>query len=109
MAWWKIWNNRQLRAVEALLKIAIHNQEIIMSILNDLKLAVDDVAADAMEAHDEVLVAIEHIMRDVDIESNPDLKQALESLHASHTSFVDSIKTLKDKVDEVTASGGPTE
>lgn len=80
-----------------------------MGILDELKTAVDDIAADAMEAHDEVLVAIEHIMRETDLEANPELKAAVESLHTSHASFVDSLKTLKDKVDEVTASGGPTE
>lgn len=106
---WRFWRNRQLTTVEALLRTAIGNQEKIMGILSELKLAVDDIAADAMEAHDEVLVAIEHIMKDVDMEANPDLRAAVDSLQASHASFVDSLKTLKDKVDEVTASGGPTE
>lgn len=78
-----------------------------MGILNDLKTAVADIAADAMEAHDEVLVAIDHIMKDVDLENHPDLVAAVESLRDSHASFSASIKTLKDKVDEVMASGGP--
>ncbi len=79
-----------------------------MAILNDLKVAVDDIAADATEVHDEILVAIEHIMKSVDLESNPELKAAVESMRDSHASFADSLKTLKDKVDEVMSSGGPT-
>lgn len=108
--WRRLWKKSgQLSTIEALLKTSIINQEKTMAILNELKIAVDDIAADAMEAHDEVLVAIEHIMQDVDLEANPDLKAAIESLRDSHASFTDSLKTLKDKVDEVTASGGPTE
>lgn len=109
MTWWKLWKNRQLSSIEALLKRAIKNQEGLMAILDDLRTAVADIAADAMEAHDEVLVAIEHIMREVDLEGNPVLKEAVESLRDSHASFSNSIKMLKDKVDEVMASGGPAD
>lgn len=102
----RLFGNKQLLAVEALLKKAISNQEKLMAILSDLKVAVADIASDAMTAHDEVLAALDHILKEVDIEANPDLKAALDSLHASHEVFVDSLKTLKDKVDSVSASGG---
>lgn len=109
MTLWRLWKDRQLQKVERLLKIAISNQEKMMAILDELKHAVADIAADAMAAHEQVMVAIEHIIKEVDLESNPELHEAVDDLHDAHESFVETIKTLKDRVDEVMASGGPTE
>ena len=95
-----------LKNIEALLKKAVANQEKHMTALNDLKTAVADIAADAANAHDEVTVALDHILKDVNLDDNPDLKAAVESLHGSHDSLTESLKELKDKVDAVLASGG---
>lgn len=108
MTWWRrVFGDKELVTVECLLRKAIINQEKLMAILDDLKAAVADIATDAVVAHDEVLAAVGHIAKAVDLEANPDLKAALDSLKASHATFVDSLKTLKDKVDAVSASGGP--
>lgn len=78
-----------------------------MSVLDDLKASVALITADATRSHDEVVAALDHIMKEVPLDSNPDLKAAVDSLKASHSVFTDSLKTLQDKIDTVTASGGP--
>ena len=105
MTWW--WRNKHLTQIESLLREAIKNQGDILMILDDLKNAVNEIAADAALAHDEVVLAVEHIAKVVDLEANPELKAALDSLKASHVTFSESLTALKDKVDSVVASGGP--
>ena len=75
-----------------------------MSAMDELKAAVAEVAADALAANDEVMVAIDHIAVAVDLD--PDIMPLVESLKQSHAAFTDTIGKLKDKVDSVLVSGG---
>jgi uncharacterized protein YpuA (DUF1002 family) len=106
--WRRLFGNRQLSTIEELMKKAISNQERLMHIMDEVKAAVADVAADALKMHDEIMVAIDHIIKEVDLDSNPDLKDAVVSLRDTHATLTDSLTKLKDKVDEVLASGGST-
>lgn len=108
MTWWIFGKSRQLTTIESLLRKAIHNQEGIAKMLEDLKAAVSDIAADAVAMGDEVRVALDHIVKVVDPGENPEVIAAVESLRDSHVKFVDTFKELKDKVDSVLASGGPS-
>lgn len=105
MAWWG--RSTQLATIEKLIRQVVKNQGETIMILEDVKKAADDLHADAISMHDEVMVAIDHITKSVSLDDNPDLKAHLESLKASHAAFVDNLKALKDKVDSVVASGGP--
>lgn len=107
MDWWIFGKSRQLRTIESLLKKAVHNQEGIAKMLEDLKDAVSAIAADAMSMGEEVKVALDHIVKVVNPEDNPEIANAVASLRDSHEKFTATFKELKDKVDSVLASGGP--
>lgn len=103
MTFWRRWTETN---IEKLLRLNLEKLEKIMSAIEDLKNAAADIAADAVAAHDEIVVALDHIVKMVD--NDPAILAVVDSLKESHASMVDSVKLLKDKVDSVLASGGST-
>lgn len=101
----RLFGKRHLLEVESLLKRAVANQEKIMSVLDELKMAIADVAKDAASMKDEVAAALDHILKSVP-DVTPDLQEAVNSVKDIHASLADSFQKLKDKVDSVSASGG---
>jgi hypothetical protein len=84
--------------------------EKIMMELDDLKVAVADIAADNLALADEVKVAMDRI-GELAAAGNMDAvktfaKEAADSLRASHAGFQATLTGLKAKVDEVSASNG---
>lgn len=75
-----------------------------MTAIDELKDAAAKIAEDASAAHDEITIALDHIVKVVD--HDPEIMEVVESLRHSHEVIVDSVKALKDKVDSVMASGG---
>jgi multidrug resistance efflux pump len=96
--------------VLAKLNQLIKQGDRIMTELDELKAAVAEIAADNLGLADEVKVAMDRISQLADAgkmdQVKAFVKEATESLRASHAGLSATLHGLKAKVDEVSASNG---